>query len=129
MIASVEQLAANMQRLKEVYATQPIAIHMLADARGKSTIETIFYLAHQDDVANTSRCAGNVEERDKALAALDADPVLGSLSQLRLPQSSSWIWRMILHACQLTSCCRKAQLPISRRSSVTIPFTAVMVVY
>ena len=51
VIASVEQLAANMQRLKEVYATQPIAIHMLADARGKSTIETIFYLAHQDDVA------------------------------------------------------------------------------
>lgn len=70
VIASVEQLAANTQRLKEVYATQPVAIHMLADARGKSTIETTFYLAQQDDVGIFC-CAGNAEERDKALAALD----------------------------------------------------------
>jgi tetratricopeptide (TPR) repeat protein len=70
LIASVEQLAANTQRLKELYVTQPIAIHMLADARGKSTIETTFYLAHQEDVGIFC-CAGNAEERDKALAALD----------------------------------------------------------
>jgi tetratricopeptide (TPR) repeat protein/predicted nucleic acid-binding protein len=70
VIASVEQLAANTQRLKEVYATQPITIHMLADARGKSIIETTFYLAQQDDVGIFC-CAGNAEERDKALAALD----------------------------------------------------------
>jgi tetratricopeptide (TPR) repeat protein/predicted nucleic acid-binding protein len=70
VIASVEQLAANMERLKELYATQPVAIHMLGDARGKSTIETMFYLAHQDDVGIFC-CAGNAEERDKSLAALD----------------------------------------------------------
>ena len=43
---------------------------MLADARGKSTIETTFYLAQQDDIGIFC-CAGNAEERDKALAALD----------------------------------------------------------
>jgi len=70
VIASVEQLAANTQRLKEVYATQPIAIHMLADARGKSIIETTFYLAQQDDIGIFC-CAGNADERNRALAALD----------------------------------------------------------
>jgi len=70
VIASIEQMAANMERLKELYITQPIPIHMVGDARGKSTIETMFYLAHQDDVGIFC-CAGNAEERDKTLAALD----------------------------------------------------------
>jgi predicted nucleic acid-binding protein len=71
VIASVELLAADMQRLKEVYITQPATINMLGAVRGKSTIETTFYLAYQDDVGIFC-CGGTAEEREKALSALDA---------------------------------------------------------
>ena len=70
MIASIEQLASNLQRLKELYISTPMPIHMLAAAQGKSTIQTTLYLAQQDDVGVLC-CLGAADERGNALAALD----------------------------------------------------------
>jgi hypothetical protein len=70
MIASIEQLASNLQRLKELYISTPLPIHIFAAAQGKSTIQTTVYLAQQDDVGVLC-CIGAADERSNALAALD----------------------------------------------------------
>jgi tetratricopeptide (TPR) repeat protein len=70
LILSIEQLAGNLQRLKELYVSTPMAIHMFAAARGKGTIQTTLYLAQQEDVG-VSCCIGAADERGNALAALD----------------------------------------------------------
>jgi tetratricopeptide (TPR) repeat protein/predicted nucleic acid-binding protein len=70
LILSMERLAGNLQRLKERYATAPIPIHMLGEARGKGTIQTTLYLAQQNDT-EVYCCIGAEEERRNAIAALD----------------------------------------------------------
>jgi hypothetical protein len=70
LILSIEQLAGNLQRLKELYVSTPMAIHMFAAARDKGTIQTTLYLAQQEDVG-VSCCIGTTAERSNALAALD----------------------------------------------------------
>jgi tetratricopeptide (TPR) repeat protein len=70
IIASIEQLARNLQRLKELYISAPMPIHMLAAAQDKSTIQATLYLAQQDD-AGALCCMGAEDERTNALAALD----------------------------------------------------------
>ena len=69
IVASVEQLAANVQRLKELYRSIPAPIHMIGAARGKETIETTVYFAQEDDVS-VFCCNGTADERDAAFGAL-----------------------------------------------------------
>lgn len=70
MILSIERLADNVQRLKELYAKSPIPIFLFGSARGKGAIQTTLYLAQQDDMAVYS-CIGSADERRDALTALD----------------------------------------------------------
>jgi tetratricopeptide (TPR) repeat protein len=70
LILSIEQLAGNLQRLKDLYVSTPMAIHMFAAARGKGTIQTTLFLAQQEDVG-VFCCIGVADERANALAALD----------------------------------------------------------
>lgn len=70
MILSLERRAGNLQRLKDLYVSTPMAIHMLGSALGKGTIQTTLYLAQQDDVG-VSCCSGTADERNNALGALD----------------------------------------------------------
>jgi tetratricopeptide (TPR) repeat protein len=70
MILSLERRAGNLQRLKDLYVSTPMAIHMLGSTLGKGTIQTTLYLAQQDDVG-ISCCSGTADERNNALGALD----------------------------------------------------------
>lgn len=70
LILSIEQLAGNLQRLKEGYASMPIPIHLFGQARGKGTIQTTLYLAQEADT-EVYCCVGVEDERRSALAALD----------------------------------------------------------
>ena len=71
MILSIERLAGNLQRLKELYATSPIPIFLFGSVRDKGTIQTTLYLAQQDDTS-VYCCLGSADERNNALTALDA---------------------------------------------------------
>jgi len=70
VVAVIEQISSSAQRLKRLYHSDPVPINMIGAARGKGTVETMFYLAQESD-ASIFCCAGSADERDYALTALD----------------------------------------------------------
>jgi hypothetical protein len=75
VIAVVEQLSASKERLKDLYRSDPITIHMIGAARGKGTVEAALYLAQETD-GSVFCCAGTADERDRALGQLDVSNTL-----------------------------------------------------
>jgi tetratricopeptide (TPR) repeat protein len=70
LIASVEQLSAETERLKELYRSTPVPIHLFGAAVGKNTLETTIHLANSENGV-VFCCAGSAEERKEALATLE----------------------------------------------------------
>jgi tetratricopeptide (TPR) repeat protein len=67
--ASLDRIAALQQKAIAAYCSQPIPMHLLAQALSRTEFEQTIRLAVDDEVS-VRCCAGSAEERAEAIAAL-----------------------------------------------------------
>jgi len=82
ILASVDRRAERVERVKEIYRSIPVTIHMFGELIGKSAFDATEALATSPDM-KVNCCLGNDEEQSLALEALkSANTVIVDLTAL-----------------------------------------------
>lgn len=69
VFASVDRRAENVAKIKEIYRSNPVTIHLLAERFGGNSFDATIALATSEDV-KLNCCTGTSEEESAALEAL-----------------------------------------------------------